>query len=120
MPQPKKITSEELEVELAERSVPIVIDFYAAWCIPILSVTFSLRLNVLLGFFCPTPTLEYLIELLTSLLYLTHGSLCIARHIIVSSVHASLSHALGQAGNHCPGVQAAVEIVANDLSDFHT
>lgn len=36
--QPKKISSEELEVELAERSVPIVIDFYAAWCIPILSV----------------------------------------------------------------------------------
>ena len=30
--QPRKVTAEELEVELADRTVPLVVDFYATWC----------------------------------------------------------------------------------------
>ena len=30
--QPRKVTAEELEVELANRDVPMVVDFYATWC----------------------------------------------------------------------------------------
>lgn len=32
--KPRKVTAEELEVELADRTVPLVVDFYAAWCGP--------------------------------------------------------------------------------------
>ncbi len=30
--QPRKVSAEELEVELANRDVPMVVDFYATWC----------------------------------------------------------------------------------------
>jgi len=32
--KPRKVSAEDLEVELAKRSVPMIIDFYATWCGP--------------------------------------------------------------------------------------
>lgn len=32
--KPRKVSAEELEVELADRTVPLVVDFYASWCGP--------------------------------------------------------------------------------------
>lgn len=29
--QPKKVSAEELEVALADRDVPLIVDFYATW-----------------------------------------------------------------------------------------
>jgi len=32
--KPQKVSAEELEVALAERGVPLIVDFYATWCGP--------------------------------------------------------------------------------------
>lgn len=42
--QPQKVSAEELEVALAEREKPLIVDFYATWCGPCVLLAKELEL----------------------------------------------------------------------------